>query len=153
MVAKNIPSGIEWIIEIPLDSDAQIVQPPQQREHLSADGGRLDGLGVQPVFPRDLSGKGRGDRPVAGALGVADPVGLGIDPPEVGIRGNGRGLAFLACDHVRNRPPHDLLQRCPDTVCICRRIRKFRRHVSLSRFQRGQQVGRPLYRAGEDMGA
>ncbi len=140
MVAEQIPPGMERVIEVPLDPGAQIVQPAHQREHLSADCGCFDCGGIHAMLPRDLSGEGGGNRPVACALSVADTARFCIDPIEKDIGRIDRGLAFLPGDHPGHRPAHDLLQHCPNTVCAHRSILKFVEHFSLSCLDGGQQA-------------
>lgn len=153
MVAKKIPPGIERVIEVPLDAGAQVVQPAQEGEHLSGNRGRLDSASIHAVLPRDLSGESRGHRPVPGLLRIPDKACLCIEAAEIGIGRIGWSVALLSRDHLGHSPSNNLPQHRPDPGLADRALLKFCQHLSLSCLDSGQQVGRPLYRVGEELGA
>jgi hypothetical protein len=151
MVEERVPTGVERVVKVLLHAEAQVVELAHQGEDLTGHRRSGDIVRVHPVLAGYLASEGPCDRPVPGALRLADLRTLGPDLTEVDFRVADWGIALLARNHAGDGLTHDLLQHRPDTVCTHRGIVKFCRHVSLSCFHGGQQVGRPLYRFGENL--
>ncbi|NNU79893.1 hypothetical protein HMH01_05510 [Halovulum dunhuangense] len=153
MVDQEIPPDIERVIEVPLHAGVQLGEAAQQGEHLPGNRGGFDKIGVEAVLPRDLSREFGGHRPVPGALGFPDATGFCGDPAEASLGTIDGSVALLPGNHSGHGPPDDFLQHRLDAGLTDRAVLKFFKHVSLSCLDRGEQIDRPLYRFGEEVGA
>ena len=109
MVQKKHPPHMQWILEVLLHARVQLVQPTHEKEHLPSDRRGLDGFSVETVLPRGLSREFGGHRPVPGALGITDTIGLSFEPTEIGVGATGRSRTLLSGDHVPHGRAHHFL--------------------------------------------